>query len=318
MPAIYLTEDDVRDLIDMETSIEVVEEAFRQLAADNAKNVPRSRAAGKGILLHTMSAAAEYLGLVGWKAYTTTRDGARFHVAAYDSSSGEMLALISANYLGQLRTGAASGVATRYMARKDSKTVGVFGAGLQARTQLEAVCCVRPIERAEVYCRDEDRRKSFANEMSEYCQTEVVAVADPHAVAAAKDVVITASTSKKSVFDGSVLAAGTHLNVIGSNFLAKTEIDVETIRRSDIIVCDSIEQCRLEAGDFVAAMDNGILTWDQVGELADVVTASKPGRESEDQITLFKSVGMGIEDVAMAAKILEHARRDGRGVSLPF
>ncbi len=318
MPAIYLTEEDVRDLIDMETSIEVVEEAFRQLAAGNAKNVPRSRAAAKGILLHTMSASAEYLGMIGWKAYTTTRGGARFHVAVYDIASGEMHALIEANYLGQLRTGAASGVATRYMAREDSKTVGVFGAGLQARTQLKAVCCVRSIERAEVYCRDEDRRESFAAEMCDMCQTDVVSVADPNAVAVGKDIIITASTSKTPVFDGSGLAKGTHLNVIGSNFLAKSEIDVETIRRADIIVCDSIEQGRLEAGDFVAAMDEGILHWDQIGELAAVAAASKSGRENEEQITLFKSVGMGIEDVAMAARILESAREAGRGVPLPF
>ena len=158
MPTIFLTEDDVRELMDMETSIEVVEEAFRQFAAGEAKNVPRARAAADGILLHTMSASADYLGLVGWKAYTTTKQGARFHVAVYDIDTGEMAALIEANYLGQLRTGAASGVATEYMARPDAKVVGIFGSGLQARTQLKAVCTVRRIERVEVYSRNDDRR----------------------------------------------------------------------------------------------------------------------------------------------------------------
>ena len=150
MAALYLSEDEVRELIDMETSIEVIEEAFRQLAGDDVENIPRARARAKDILLHTMSAAADYLGMVGWKAYTTTRQSAQFCVAVYDSASGEMVALIEADYLGQLRTGATSGVATEFMARPDSKIVGVFGSGLQARTQLKAVGTVRRVERAEV------------------------------------------------------------------------------------------------------------------------------------------------------------------------
>ena len=147
MPALYLTEDDVRDVVDMETAIDAVEEAFRRLADGTANNVPRRRAFAPGIVLHSMSAAAEYLGLVGWKNYTTCSSGARFHVAIYDAETGEMTALIEADYLGQMRTGAASGVATSYMARPDAKTVGLFGTGKQARTQLKAVCSVRRIER---------------------------------------------------------------------------------------------------------------------------------------------------------------------------
>ena len=159
MPALYLTEDDVREVMDMETSIDVVEQAFRRLAAGEAENVPRRRAFAPGIVLHTMSASAEYLGLIGWKNYTTCRRGARFHVAVYDVQTGEMTSLIEADYLGQLRTGAASGVATDYMARPDANTVGVFGTGTQARTQLKAVCTVRRIERVEVYGRDDQRRQ---------------------------------------------------------------------------------------------------------------------------------------------------------------
>ncbi len=318
MATIYLTEDDVREVMDMETSIEVVEDAFRQLADGNATNVPRARALASGIVLHSISASAEYLGLVGWKIYTTTRQGARFHVAVYDIQSGAMVALIEANYLGQLRTGAASGVATEFMARPESKTVGVFGSGLQARTQLKAVCCVRPIERVEVYSRDEGRRSAFAAEMTEYCATQVVPVHAPDSAATEKDIVICASASKTPVFDGSVLDEGTHLNVIGSNFLAKAEVDVNTIRQADIIVCDSIEQCQLEAGDFVEALDDGITDWRLMHELSDVVTGKATGRATTENITLFKSVGLAIEDVAMAAKIIERARSEGLGRELPF
>ena len=176
MSCLFLTEQDVADLIDMPRSIEIIEEAFRQMAAGRVNNVPRTRAKGPGIILHSMSAAADYLGLIGWKNYTTTRKGMLFHVAAYDVASGEMQILIEANLLGQLRTGAATGVATRHMSRKSSSTVGLLGTGLQARTQVTAVCSVRKIDRVEVFGRDEERRRRFAEEMCKECQTDVVPV----------------------------------------------------------------------------------------------------------------------------------------------
>jgi ornithine cyclodeaminase/alanine dehydrogenase-like protein (mu-crystallin family) len=318
MPAIYFTEDDVRELLDVETAIQVLEAAFRHLAEEKAVNVPRTRARAPGITLHTMSAAAEYLGFVGWKAYTTTRAKARFHVGLYAAESGELVALIEADYLGQLRTGAASGVATEYMARPDAKTVGVFGAGKQARTQLKAMTTVRRIERAEVYSRDAERREQFAREMSEYCGTQVVPVHSPEEAAAEKDIVICATTSEVALFEGRVLDPGTHLNVVGSNYLTKTEIDVETVRRADTIVCDSIEACRREAGDFVEALEAGVTDWQLMRELAGVVAGQETGRALPEHITLFKSVGLAIEDVALAAKLLERAQDEKVGQSLSF
>jgi ornithine cyclodeaminase/alanine dehydrogenase-like protein (mu-crystallin family) len=318
MPAIYLTEDDVRELLDVETAIEVLEAAFRQLAEEKAVNVPRTRARAPGIVLHMMSAAAEYLGFVGWKAYTTTRAHARFHVGLYAAGSGEMVALIEADYLGQLRTGAASGVATEYMARPDAKTVGLFGTGKQARTQLKAMTTVRRVERAEVYSRNAERRERFAREMSEYCGTQVVPVHSPEEAAAEKDIVVCATTSEVPLFEGRVLDPGTHLNVVGSNYLNKREIDVETIRRADTIVCDSVEACRREAGDFVEALEAGVTDWQLMRELADVVAGRETGRALPDHITLFKSVGLAIEDVALAVKLLERAQDEKVGKPLPF
>lgn len=318
MPVLFLNEDDVRELMDMETSIEVVEQAFRHLADESAANVPRVRAVASGIVLHNMSASADYLGLVGWKAYTTTKSNARFHVVVYDSSTGAMRALIEADYLGQLRTGAASGVATEYMARLDSKVVGIFGSGKQARTQLKAVCTVRRIEHVAVYSPNAERREKFAEEMSEYCATKVVPVHNPEEAAAEKDIVITASGSKTPVFDGRVLDEGTHLNVIGSNWMQKAEIDSTTVQRADHIVCDSIEACRSEAGDFRGPIQDGITDWRLMRELSDVVTGRKTGRAVPEDVTLFKSVGLAIEDVAMAAKIIDLAQENGLGKDLPF
>ena len=317
MTPILLTEQDVRELIDMPDSIEIVEQAFQQLAAGNASNIPRARVNGAGCLLHTMSAAANYLKLVGWKAYTTTRSSMTFHVAAYDSRTGDLQALIEADWLGQLRTGAASGVATRHMAREDASTVGLLGTGTQGRTQLMAVCSVRKIARVEVFGRDVDRRKQFCAELSDHCDTDVVPVETPQQAVSEKAIVITATTAREPVFNGSDLAPGTHVNAIGSNFLQKTEIDVETVRRSSRIVCDSIEQCKLEAGDFRESLKQSVTDWSAIDELADVVTQRKTGRKSDTEITLFKSVGLAIEDVAMAGELIQRAESAGRGIPVP-
>ncbi len=318
MPVLFLTEDDVRELLDIPTALDVVEELFRQLADGRAKNIPRARVTGDKMMLHTMSGVCEYLGVGGWKAYASTREHSQFLVGLYDLATGAMQALIEADYLGQCRTGAASGVATEFMARPDAKVVGLFGAGRQARAQLKAVCAVRRIERVEVYCRDAVRRAEFAAEMSEFCATKVVAARAPDEVAAEKDIVICATTSKTPLFDGRVLDEGTHLNVIGSNFLTRAEVDVTTIQRADSIICDSREQCRREAGDFVPAIEAGVTDWPLLHELADVVSGRQTGRALPENITLFKSVGLAVEDVALGAKLLELARQEGLGKPLPF
>lgn len=318
MPALFLSEGEVREVLTMPVAIDAVEEAFRQLAEGNARNVPRSRAHGGGVILHTMSASADYAGLVGWKAYTTTASGARFHVALYDSASGAMLALIEADYLGRMRTGAASGVATKHMARRDATKVGILGSGKQARTQLEAVCVVRPITHAYVYSPTLERRERFAKEMEPVCKIEIVPVDRPQEAVEGRGIVITATTSSKPLFDGQWLAEGTHLNVMGSNFLHKAEVDAVTIRRSNPIVCDSIVQCRLEAGDLVEALQAGSVHWSQIYELADVVAERHTGRRTPEDVTLFKSVGLAIEDVAVAARLLEIARKEKLGRALPW
>ena len=318
MSAIYLTEEDVAWLLDMETAIECVEETFRQWAFGKAENQPRRRAVAGNATLHVLSAGAEYLGYVGYKSYVTTRKGARFQFLLTDAESGQPAALLEANLLGQMRTGAATGVATKYMARPDATIVGCFGTGTQARAQLKAICSVRRIERVEVYSRNDDRRRSFADDVAEYCNVPTVAVHSPDAVAAEKDIVVCATSAKAPLFDGHVLDEGTHVNAIGSNYLTKAEIDVTTIRRADHIVCDSLDACRLEAGDFVPALEDGSLDWSRVRELSDVVVGRETGRALPEDITLFKSVGLGIEDLAVAVHVFKRAKEEGLGKPLPF
>jgi len=290
-----------------------VEQGLRRLALDEAVNVPRARAQTDHAMLHTMSAAAKSLGVMGAKIYATSRRGAQFLLPLFDGKTGTLLSLMQADYLGQVRTGAASGVATRYMAREDAAEVGLFGTGKQARTQLLAVCRVRRVRRIQVYSRNEENRRRFAAEMSEQCQTEVVPVSRPEMAAASQDVVITATTSREPVLNGAWLAQGTHLNAVGSNFLGKAELDAATFRRVADVVVDSKDQARVEAGDFQQAFEDGTLNWSDVRELGQVIVGRYRGREHEQDITLFKSLGIAIEDVAVAARVYARAQAEGVG-----
>jgi alanine dehydrogenase len=318
MSALYLTEADVARLLDIRVAIDVVEEAFRRLASGEATNVPRERAAAPGIVLHTMSAAAAYLGITGWKCYTTTRPGARFLVGLYSNQTGSPVALIEAELLGQLRTGAATAVAAQWMAPLAATEIGLFGAGRQAQTQLAAISAVRPLTQAFVYSRNETKRSAFAARMSVELGIEVSPVDRPQEAAEELPIVVTATTSREPVFDGAWLNEGTFVAAIGSNWPNRAEIDANVIRRADNIVCDSVEACRKEAGDFADALERGVFDWTRAVDLADVVAGRAVGRSQSESITLFKSVGLAIEDVALAGKLLELARREGAGVELPF
>lgn len=318
MPVLYLREADVEQLLDMPTTIEVVEEAFRQLAAGRAHNVPRQRTHAQGIVLHSMSAAADYLGLVGWKQYTTTKSGAKFHVGLYAQETGNLIALVEADRLGQMRTGAVTGIAAKALANPASEQVGVFGSGWQAETQLQAVATTCPIQRAFVYSRDTARRTTFAAKMTEQLGIEVVAVAQPREAVESLPIVITATTSRVPVFDGDWLVAGTLVCAVGSNWKQKAEVDATTVRRSAMIVCDSIECCQHEAGDFESAIESGDFSWDSACELSAMLAGKSSGRARHEDIILFKSVGMAIEDVAVGGKLLELAKQRGVGSTLPI
>jgi len=313
MPVLLLTEEDVRRLLTMDMALEAVEEGLRQLALDEAVNLPRARAQTDHAMLNTMSAAAKGLGFMGYKAYGTSRKSANFHVGLYDGKTGTLLALIQADYLGQMRTGAASGVATQYMARPDATEVGLFGSGKQARTQLQAVCKVRKIRRVQVYSLNEERRRRFAVEMQELCHCEIEPVPRPEMAAEDKDIIVTATSSREPVLNGHWIAEGTHLNVIGSNFLGKAEVDAVAVRRCDAIVVDSKDQARLEAGDFAQALEEGSIHWADIHELGQVIVGRYTGRAHPQDVTMFKSLGIAIEDVAVAGRVYAQAQAVGVG-----
>jgi len=314
--ALVLREQDVTELLDIETAIAAVEEVLRDQAEGQATNRPRYRVAMPASQLHVMAAGDKRLGVTGLKAYTASRKGARFLVLLYDAENGDLLAMIAADRLGQMRTGAASGVATKYMSRADATTVGIYGTGWQAESQLMAVCAVRQIKSIRAYGRNAERCAAFARKMTSLLGVDVTAASSPEEATRGQSIVITATSAREPVLKGEWIEPGTHLNVVGSNFLSKAEVDVETIRRASVIAVDSIEQSRIEAGDLMPAIERGVIRWESVTELGRIVAGRDRGRVSDDDVTLFKSNGIALEDISTALRVYNLARERGIGESI--
>lgn len=313
---LFLGEDDVRQILTMSDAIKALEETFRQQGQGNVINQPRQRVRTEVSMLHYLAGALPHLGVMGYKAYTSSRAGIKFRVFLHDMESGELLSIMDGNYMGMMRTGAVSGVAIKYMAREDMSRVCIYGAGFQARGQLLAAAAVRNVKRISVYSRDQAGREAFSREMEKQMRITVTPAASPEEAARDADCVITATTSFEPVFRGEWLSKGAHVNAIGGNFLFKREIDERTVRAADVIVVESVEQSKIEAGELMPLIEKGTLRWSQVAELGDVVAGKTSGRRSDEDITLFKSVGIAVEDLAVAAHVYKTARGAGMGRKL--
>jgi ornithine cyclodeaminase/alanine dehydrogenase-like protein (mu-crystallin family) len=323
--ALYLSEDDVGRLLSMRDCIEALQESFRDLAEGRASYRPRARAAVRGGMLHLLGAASERLGRMASKTYATSRAGARFVVLLFDLQGPELLAIIEADRLGQIRTGAATGLATRLLARPRPEVLAILGTGWQARGQALAIAAACPPRALRAYGRDAERLRRFCREMAEATGLPVAAAASAEAAVRGADVVVTATNAAAPVLRGAWLAPGAHLNAVGSNRADRRELDEEAVRRADPIVVDSLEQARLEAGDLLCPpQDPAVLGADgpadplaRAVELSEIVAGRRPGRTTAVQITLFKSLGIGLEDLAAASLVYDLARQAGAGRSLP-
>lgn len=317
--ALLLSEADVKSILTMPLALEAVENSFQRLADGSAVLHSRQRLhlPGKSYL-HYMAAGDGSSGYMGLKIYTSSREGLRFLVPLFDAQSGDLVALLEADRLGQMRTGAASGVATRLMARADARIAGIIGTGLQARTQLEAIVLVRKLEKIRAYGRDQQRREQFAQEMTASLGVPVTAVQTAEEAVRDADIVITSTTATNPVVEGRWLKSGAHINAIGANFPQKRELDAEAVRRCDLIAADSRQQSSEEAGDLIHVFGDDASQWDKVHELADIVGGKIPGRTGPNQITLFKSNGIAIEDVVVAGRVYELARARGLGRQIPL
>ncbi len=331
--ALVLREEDVRALLTMPEAMRVLEGMFRRQGMGDVRNQPRVRIAlpeGRGVM-HTLpayvpgqpgDATADGPGFVGLKTYTVAGGKARFVVLLSSAEDGRLLAIVEADLLGQMRTGAASGVATRHMARDDARVVALLGAGGQARTQALAMLAARPVQTLLVFSRDQQRREAFCHELTEATGVEARSVASAEEAVRAADIVVTATTAREPVMRGEWLRPGAHVNAMGSNWGHRREVDTVTVLHSALIAVDDEQQAKTEAGDLLIPEHEGQFSLVEAAsegrlvELGQIVAGKVSGRPDAEAITLFKSLGIGAEDVVTAAYIYQQARERGMGQEL--
>lgn len=237
-------------------------------------------------------------------------------ILLFQAQNGTPLALMDAASLTALRTGAIGGLATKYLAREDAQQVALFGAGVQAGPQLEAVCSLRPIKVVKVFSKDDPREKDFCSQMSKKLQIEIHAVLNPEEAVRNADIIICATTSKEPLFDGRWLKPGAHITAIGSYSPDAREVDTFTVKNSRVFV-DYLPAAKEEAGDLIIPIEEGEFSWSEVqGDMTDLVTKRVPGRINPQEITLFKTVGIGLQDAVIAYTIYERAKNEGIGIQL--
>jgi alanine dehydrogenase len=314
--ALFLREADVEQLITMPMTIELIERVHREYSTGNAIDLPRERTRLPKAALHILQGAVPSAGVFGYKAYTSSREGIRFLVYMFSAERGSLEAIVEANLLGMTRTGAAGGVAAKWLAREDAKVVGVFGSGWQAQGQIEALSVVRKLERVKVYSRHADRLAAFCARMRERLSLDVVPCASPEETVRGSDIVVTVTTAATPVFNGEWLAPGTHVNAAGSNSLLRREIDELTVGKANPVVVDSRPSAVKEAGDLLPLLEKGRLHAGALTELGEVIAGLRPGRTSPEQVTLFESQGMAIQDLIIASELTRLARERGIGSTL--
>ena len=316
--ALFLTENDVKQVLTATMALEAVESAHRDLALGQAQDTPRARTRLPQTVLHILQGALPAQGVLGYKAYTSNRSGNRFLVHLFDAATGSLLAVIEADYMGMIRTGAASGVAARWLARPDAKVAGVFGAGWQAEGHVRAICAALPLERVKIFSRKADKLAAFCRRMSEVTGALVVPAASAEDAVRGSDLLGTVTTAAQPLFDADWLEPGTHINAAGSNALIRQELSEATLKRAALIAVDAVPTALAEAGDLLPLLEKGRRHSRQLVELGDIIIGQRAGRTSTEQITVFESQGMAIQDLAVGLRVLAAARECGLGVELPL
>jgi ornithine cyclodeaminase/alanine dehydrogenase-like protein (mu-crystallin family) len=307
---LYLSEQDVDGLLGPADAVAAIEECFARMARGAVELMPRERLPLPEGSLAVMAAADTELGFAGTKCYVSTGEGARFAVLLFHADEPELAAVIDANRLGQLRTGAASAVAAKHLARPEATTLGVIGCGWQAESQ---VACIREalpsITTVVAYCRTPKSLRDF-------CKRTGATPAEDHREAAAQHIVVTATTSRDPVLRGDWLATGTLVCAMGANVARHRELDNKVIERAAFVCCDSRAQARRESGDLIDPIEAGVLDWLEVHELQEVVAGEVEGRADPEDIVVFKSNGLAAWDIALAAVAFERATERGVGTQL--
>ncbi len=304
---LYLTESDVSSLLEPGDAVQAIEECFRRMARGVIDNAPRRRLRLEEGALADMAASDLELGLAGGKLYAASPAGVTFVVCLFDAETCDLVAVIEADQLGRLRTGAASGVAARHLARKGAQTLGVLGCGNQAVTQVSCIRAALPsIERVVAYCRTPER-------LADFCELVGAEAGDSHGDPGTQDIVVTMTNSPDPVLRGEWLAPGALVVAAGANVASRRELDNAVLERASFVCCDSLGTARLESGDLIDPIQAGVLDWLEVHELQEVVSGEVPGRQSDDDVVLFKSNGIAAWDIALGAEALRRAREQGVG-----
>jgi ornithine cyclodeaminase len=316
--AIFLSENDVKQLLTVEMAMEGVESAHRDLSLGLAQDAPRARTRLPQTVLHILQGALPAQGVIGYKAYTTNRSGNRFLVHLFDSASGVLQAIIEADYLGMIRTGAASGVAAKWLARPESRIAGVFGSGWQAEGHVRAICAALPLRQVKVFGRNPEKLAAFCGRLQAATGVEIVPAVSAEATVRGSDLLGTVTTATLPLFDADWLEPGMHINAAGSNALIRQELSEAVVRRCAVVCVDAVPTALAEAGDLLPLLEKGRLHARQLVELGDVLISQRAGRQNPDEITLFESQGMAIQDLAVGVRVLAAARERGLGVVLPL
>ena len=314
--ALFLKESDVERLLTMPLALELVERVHREYSTGQAADVPRERTRLPKVGLHILQGSVPSAGVLGYKAYTSSREGIRFLIHAFNAERGNLEVLVEGNYLGMMRTGAAGGVAAKWLAREDAKVAGVIGSGWQAQGQIEALAAVRKLERVKVFSRNAEKLAAFCDNLRKHLSLDVTPVSSPEVAVRGSDIVVTITTSATPVFSGEWVAPGMHINAAGSNSLLRQELDEATVRQCAPIVVDSRPSAMKEAGDLLPLLEKGRIHSGSLTELGEVIAGTRPGRTSAQQITLFESQGMAIQDLIIAAELAKLARAQGVGTEI--
>lgn len=329
MKTILLSRKDIEKLLTMADCMDAVEKAFVDLAAGGAimpQRTPIVVEEHAGLALF-MPAYIKGMGALGAKVVTVYKDNLTKHqlpvvlgtIILLDDATGFPVAIMDGGFITAMRTGAVSGVATKYMARDDAKTGMIFGTGVQAYTQVLAMCEARAFDKIHAYSLDSDEQKLDFKQRVEAATGVTIEIAeDAEAAAREADVVTLATSAKDPIVHVDWFKAGAHINGVGSHAPKMREIDVGTVRKAKI-VCDLVSACQAEAGDFMIPADEGKWSWDEVrGNLGDVISGKIKGRENDEEITLFKSVGLAIQDMSTARAVYEKALKEGAGTEFEF
>ena len=314
----FLLDADVDRCVDLAQMLPAIEEMQAHFGRGDAVNLTRQRVATPGGYLAVMGGALNYGGIMGVKTFTSTRNGYSFQVSLYDADTGRLLLYTQANRLGQLRTGATTGVAVKHLSNPDAATVGVIGTGNQAGEQLRAVCAVRNVAEVRAYSRNPENRSAFAARMTQELGLPVVAVDTNRDAVADRDVVIAIAATQTPVVQGEWVSAGTTVIGAGPTLRRFREVDDAVLANADQRFVDSMEQAPQECGDITAAVDSGLVQWSQFHELRHVVAGMFPARQSAEDKVYCKLMGTGVADVAAAKLVLERAEALGLGTELPL